>query len=92
MPLQSRTERTLGLVAEKGAIDAEGLLRKRRAGTLSLGEHAPELLTLCGEILTPMNTATTEAGVAEIKRQKSKGADFIKRIFVSPKTFFATFE
>ena len=68
------------------------MLRKRRAGSLSLGEHAPELLTLCGEILTPMNAGTPEAGVAEVKRQKGEGADFIKTIFVSPKTFFATLE
>ena len=68
------------------------MLRKRRDGTLRLGEHAPELLTLCGEILTPVNAATPEAGVAEVKRQKSEGADFIKTIFVSPKTFFATLE
>ena len=68
------------------------MLRKRRAGTLSLGEHAPELLTLCGEILTPRNAGTPKAGVAEVKRQKTEGADFIKTIFVSPKTFFATLE
>ncbi len=68
------------------------MLRRRRAGTLSLGEHAPELLTLCGEILTPMNAATPQAGVAEVKRQQAEGADFIKTIFVSPKTFFATLE
>ena len=68
------------------------MLRKRRDGTLSLGEHAPELLTLCGEILTPLNAGTPEAGVAEVKRQKAEGTDFIKTIFVSPKTFFATLE
>ena len=68
------------------------MLRKRRDGTLSLGQHAPELLTLCGEILTPLNAATPEAGVAEVKRQKAEGTDFIKTIFVSPKTFFATLE
>ena len=68
------------------------MLRKRRNGTLSLGEHAPELLTLCGEILTPLNAATPEAGVAEVKRQKAEGTDFIKTIFVSPKTFFVTLD
>ena len=68
------------------------MLRKRRNGTLTLGEHAPELLTLCGEILTPLNAGTPEAGVAEVKRQKAEGTDFIKTIFVSPKTFFATLE
>ncbi len=81
-----------GITGTRQMAGTTEMLRKRRNGTLSLGEHAPELLTLCGEILTPMNAGTPEAGVAEIKRQKAEGADFIKTIFVSPKTFFATLE
>ena len=79
-----------GITGIRQMAGSTEMLRKRKAGTLSLGEHAPELLTLCGEILTPMNADTPEAGVAEVKRQKAEGADFIKTIFVSPKTFFAT--
>ena len=81
-----------GITGIRQMAGSTEMLRKRRAGTLSLGEHAPELLTLCGEILTPMNAATPETGVAEVKRQKAEGADFIKTISVSPKTFFATLE
>ena len=81
-----------GITGIRQMASTTEMLRKRRAGTLSLGEHAPELLTLCGEILTPINPCTPEAGVAEVKRQKAEGADFIKTIFVSPKTFFATLE
>ena len=66
------------------------MLRARKAGTLTIGEHAPELLSLCGEILLPFNAPTPEAGVQEVRRQKAEGADFIKTIFVSPKVFFAT--
>ena len=81
-----------GITGIRQMAGSTELLRQRNAGTLSLGEHAPELLTLCGEILTPMNAATPLAGVQEVKRQKAEGADFIKTIFVSPKTFFATLE
>ena len=81
-----------GITGIRQMAGSTEMLRKRKAGTLSLGEHAPELLTLCGEILTPMNAGTPEAGIAEVKRQKAEGADFIKTIFVSPKTFFATLE
>jgi hypothetical protein len=55
-----------------------------------MGKHSPELLSLCGEILLPLNAPTPEAGVLEVQRQKVEGADFIKTIFVSPKVFFAT--
>ncbi len=81
-----------GITGIRQMAGSTEMLRQRNAGTLSLGEHAPELLTLCGEILTPLNAATPEAGVQEVKRQKAEGADFIKTIFVSPKTFFATLE
>ena len=66
------------------------MLRSRKAGTLTLGEHAPELLSLCGEILLPLNAPTPEAGVLEVRRQKAEGADFIKTIFIRPNVFFAT--
>lgn len=79
-----------GITGIRQMAGSTEMLRKRRAGTLSLGEHAPELLTLCGEILTPKNAGTPKAGIAEVKRQKAEGADFIKTIFVSPRTFFAT--
>ena len=81
-----------GITGIRQMAGSTDMLRKRKAGTLNIGEHAPELLTLCGEILTPMNAGTPEAGVAEVKRQKAEGADFIKTIFVSPETFFATLD
>ena len=59
------------------------MLRARKAGTLTTGEHGPELLSLCGEILLPLNAPTPEAGVLEVQRQKAEGADFIKTIFQS---------
>ncbi len=81
-----------GITGIRQMAGSTEMLRSRKAGSLSLGEHAPELLALCGEILTPRNAGSPAAGVAEVKRQKAEGADFIKTIFVSPKTFFATLE
>ncbi len=79
-----------GITGIRHLAGSTALLRARAAGTLGMGEHAPELLSLCGELLLPMNAPTPEAGVAEVMRQKAEGADFIKTIFVSPKVFFAT--
>ncbi len=81
-----------GITGIRQMAGTTAMLRKRKEGTLSLGRHAPELLALCGELLTPVNADTPEAGVAEVQRQKKEGADFIKTIFVSPKTFFATLQ
>ena len=79
-----------GITGVRQMAGTTDMLRARRAGTLRMGEHAPELLSLPGEILLPLNAPTPEAGVKEVQRQKAEGADFIKTIFVNPKTFFAT--
>ena len=79
-----------GITGTRQMAGTTEMLRARRAGTLTMGPHAPELLSLTGEILLPLNCPTPEAGVAEVKRLKAEGADFIKTIFVSPRTFFAT--
>ncbi len=66
------------------------LLTRRRQGTLDFGPDSPACLAMPGSLLTFANCPTPEAGVAEVRRQKEQGVDFIKTIFLSPKTFFAT--
>ncbi len=66
------------------------LLERRRQGMIDFGSDTPECLAMPGSLLTFANCPTPEAGVNEIRRQKEQGADFIKTIFVSAKTFFAT--
>ena len=78
-----------GITGIRQMAGRTAMLRARKAGTLGFGEQSPELLSLCGEILLPMNASTPEAAVREVQRQKAEGADFIKTIFVSPKVFFA---
>ena len=79
-----------GITGTRQMAGSTELLQARRKGTLGTDAYTPEILRLCGEILTPLNAPTPEAGVTEVQRQKAEGADFIKTIFVTPKTFFAT--
>ena len=81
-----------GITGIRQMAGSEELLQKRRDGLLALGPESPELLAMPGAILTAGNAATPEAAVAEVKRQKQQGADFIKTIFVSPKAFFASLD
>lgn len=67
-------------------------LAQRRDARLPIGERAPALLETPGTILTPLNAASPEAVTAEIRLQKSQGADFIKMGFVSPAVFEAAME
>ncbi len=79
-----------GITGTRHMAGSTELLRARRNGTLGLDAYTPEILSLCGEILIPLNAPTVEAGVAEVKRQKAEGTDFIKTIFLNPKVFMAT--
>ena len=54
------------------------LLRRRDAGEFTGIGTRPELLALPGELLTPLNAATADLAVAEIRAQFGQGADFIK--------------
>ena len=65
------------------------LLEKRRNGDLPIGRQAPALLETPGSILTPFNAGSVEEVLAEIRRQKDQGADFVKMGLTSPEVFFA---
>ena len=79
-----------GVTGIRQMAGTPALLEKRKHGKLDFGLSAPELLAMPGAILTAGNAATPEQGVEEVRSQKRQGADFIKTISVSPKTFFAT--
>lgn len=64
-------------------------LENRRQGKYAASADTPELLVTPGTILTRENAGSPEAAVAEIRKQKAEGADFIKVIDVDPPTFFA---
>ena len=78
-----------GITGWRQMSGSSKLLARRKQGKLSLGTDAPALLGMPGEILTAANAATPEQAVAEVTRQKTEGADFIKTIYVRPDVFFA---
>jgi hypothetical protein len=65
------------------------LLEQRRQGKLLPAVPTPELLAMPGMILIRVNAGSPEAAVAEVRKQKTEGADFIKVIDVAPPAFFA---
>ena len=68
------------------------LLQKRKDGHLGLGPNAPMLLAMPGTILTNDNAANPSQARAEVDKQKAEGADFIKTILLTPKSFFAALD
>lgn len=65
------------------------LLAQRREGTLPVGNDTPELLTMPGNVLSPLNAGSVEQMQAEVHQQKRDGADFIKVGILSPSVFFS---
>ncbi len=65
------------------------LLEKRREGRLFASTFAPKLLAMPGRVLVVTNAFTPKEAVAEVDRQKSQGADFIKVALVPPDAFYA---
>jgi imidazolonepropionase-like amidohydrolase len=78
-----------GITGVRQMSGSPDLLAARRAGTLTDGGPGPELLEMPGMVLTPFNAPSPDAAIAEVRRQKEAGADFIKVVEVSKPTFFA---
>jgi Amidohydrolase family len=81
-----------GITGVRQMAGSPEMLEKRRNGELDFGPDTPEVLAMPGAILTGANALTPDEAVAEVRRQKAQGADFIKTIAVSPKTFFASLD
>jgi hypothetical protein len=79
----------MGITGFREMAGKPQFLEARKHGRLMPAVDAPELLELAGEILTPANAPTPERAVAEVQRQKTQGADFIKVIEGRPDVFFA---
>ncbi|ATB32254.1 amidohydrolase family protein [Melittangium boletus] len=78
-----------GVTGFRQMSGSPGLLELRRNGDLPIGKESPALLETPGSILTPFNAGSVEEVVAEIRRQKDQGADFVKLGLTSPEVFFA---
>lgn len=68
------------------------LLAARAAGQRILPLESPALLAMPGTILAGPAFATPEAVKAEVDRQKTEGADFIKIIDVPPAAYLAAID
>lgn len=65
------------------------LLQDWHSGTFTSSTHQPALLTMPGDILTPINAPTPKIAVDLIRQEKMEGAGFIKVGGVSPDVFNA---
>ena len=81
-----------GVTGFRQMSGSPALLAKRRSGTLPIGREAPALHETPGSILTPFNAGSAKDVIAEVRRQKAQGADFIKVGFVNPDVFFVAIE
>ena len=85
---QLRMMLSMGITGFRQMSGSPELLAARRAGTLMPAE-APTLLATPGSLLLGPNAATPALAVAEVRRQKAQGADFIKAISLAPAALFA---
>ena len=81
-----------GITGVRQMSGSDALLQERKAGTLMPASGAPELLAMPGSILLRGNAGSIPQAVAEVDKQKSEGADFIKTIDVSVPVFFAALD
>jgi imidazolonepropionase-like amidohydrolase len=81
-----------GVTGMRQMMGTGDLLRYREENRLPLTPHAPQLLSMPGDLLLPFNCGSVNEVVEEISRQQDQGADFIKLILVGREVFFAAVE
>lgn len=77
-----------GITGYRQMSGSPELLRARRDGKLQFTD-APALLAMPGTILTDALARTPDAVRAEVQRQKTDGADFIKTVGLTSANFYA---
>jgi imidazolonepropionase-like amidohydrolase len=65
------------------------LLKEWRSGAFTSSTDQPALLSMPGNVLTPMNAPTPKVAVDYVRQQQKEGADFIKVGGVLPDVFNA---
>ncbi|WP_340026572.1 amidohydrolase family protein [Paenibacillus sp. FSL K6-1096] len=65
------------------------LLKEWRSGAFTSSTDQPALLSMPGDVLTPMNAPTPKVAVDYVRQQQKEGADFIKIGGVLPDVFNA---
>jgi len=78
-----------GVVGFRQMSGDPALLQARRDDRLPTAPGAPQLLATPGSLLTPLNSSTPDAAVAEVRAQKEQGADFVKAGLMTRAPFLA---
>lgn len=81
-----------GVTGMRQMLGTSEMLAHRTAGRLPLSVHAPRLLAMPGEILTPFNAGSVDAVQKAIDAQYDAGADFIKMVLTDRDVFFAAID
>jgi hypothetical protein len=81
-----------GITGFRQMVGSPEQLEKRRQGQSLTPTVSPELLLIPGPVLAGPAVAAPEAVIAEIRKQKAAGADFIKIIDVPPATYLAALD
>lgn len=81
-----------GITGYRQMSGSAALLAKRRAGGFAESSESPALLQLPGDLLSPLNSSTSDDVRATIRAQKLQGADFIKMGFVTGDVYEAAQE
>lgn len=81
-----------GVTGMRQMLGTSEMLAHRAASRLPLSVHAPRLLAMPGDILTPFNAGSVDAVQKVIDAQYDGGADFIKMVLTDRDVFFAAIE
>ncbi|WP_195724381.1 amidohydrolase family protein [Paenibacillus monticola] len=68
------------------------LLKEWRSGAFTRSTDQPTVLSMPGDVLTPINAPTPKVAVELVRQQQKEGADFIKSGAVTPEVFAAVQE
>ncbi len=77
-----------GITGFRQMSGSRKLLNDRGAGTLTLPDDGPALLSMPGEVLLPFNAGSESVALQSVRQQAEAGADFIKVAMVTPQVFF----
>ncbi|WP_104089786.1 amidohydrolase family protein [Arthrobacter sp. GMC3] len=78
-----------GVTGFRQMSGSPAMLAKHQHEASASSGRAPSVVAMPGSLLTPANAATAAMAVAEIRKQKAAGADFIKVGMTSTQVLFA---
>lgn len=92
---EEHTSETMDLLLANGVTGfrqmsgSAELLKEWRSGAFTSSTDQPAVLTMPGDVLTPINAPTPKVAAELVRQQQKEGADFIKAGDVAPDVFDA---